>query len=112
MTDHHPLPTTTDGYIDATLVEDRFPRQWDQESVDSDLAVSEYSTTSSRDIRDIQREWDENMEQARQLFAIVIVPFAGRWLGKKFSHWRMFSLYPKHSHPSLTRENLRNVFRL
>ncbi|KAK3816387.1 MAG: hypothetical protein J3Q66DRAFT_197323 [Benniella sp.] len=87
MTDHRPLPTTTDGYIDATLVEDRFPRQWDQESVDSDLAVSEYSTTSSRDIRDIQREWDENMEQARQLFAIVIVPFAGRWLGKKFSHW-------------------------
>ncbi|KAF9186698.1 hypothetical protein BGZ51_009820 [Haplosporangium sp. Z 767] len=91
------LPTTEDGYIDTSAPEvkdARSQRIWDIdeqlseiESIDDDSDFSEFSTTSSTSTRDIQREWDENMEQGRQLFAIVIFPYVGRWLGKKASHW-------------------------
>ncbi|KAF9143903.1 hypothetical protein BGX30_014387 [Mortierella sp. GBA39] len=92
-----PLPTTADGYIDTTAQETKDTleqRIWDideqlseVESIDDDSDFSEFSTTSSTDTRDIQREWDENMEQGRQLFAMVIFPFVGRWIGKKMSYW-------------------------
>ncbi|KAF9953874.1 hypothetical protein BGZ72_005095 [Mortierella alpina] len=91
------LPTTADGYIDTAAPETRdtlIQRIWDIDeqlsdidSIDDDSDFSEFSTTSSTSTRDIQREWDENMEQGRQLFAIVIFPFVGRWLGKKMSYW-------------------------
>ncbi|KAF9897178.1 hypothetical protein BX616_006048, partial [Lobosporangium transversale] len=95
-----PLPTTSDGYIDidatsagaGTATDTLTQRIWDIDdqltndidSIDGDSDISEFSTTSTRDI---QREWDENMEQGRQLLAFVIVPFVGRWLGKKVSYW-------------------------
>ncbi|KAG0325002.1 hypothetical protein BGZ99_001157 [Dissophora globulifera] len=91
-----PLPTTADGYIDTTAPEAApdtlAQRIWDIDqsdidSIDGDSDFSEFSTTSSTDTRDIQREWDENMEQGRQLFAMVIFPFIGRWFGKKVSYW-------------------------
>jgi hypothetical protein len=90
-----PLPTTKDGYIDtAALEKDTLAQRiWDIdeqlsdiESIDDDSDFSEFSTTSTS-TRDIQREWDENMEQGRQLFAMVIFPFVGRWIGKKVSYW-------------------------
>lgn len=92
-----PLPTTADGYIDTAAQETKDTleqRIWDideqlsdVDSIDDDSDFSEFSTTSSTDTRDIQREWDENMEQGRQLFAMVIFPFVGRWIGKKMSYW-------------------------
>ncbi|KAG0228336.1 hypothetical protein B0O80DRAFT_502734 [Mortierella sp. GBAus27b] len=91
------IPTNADGYIDAALAEEN-QRIWDVEdhsdieSIDGKSELSEFSSTSTRDI---QREWDENMEQLRQLVAIVIVPYAGRWLGKKFSHW-VWAKYIQH----------------
>ncbi len=97
------LPTTADGYIDTAAPETRdtlIQRIWDIDeqlsdidSIDDDSDFSEFSTTSSTSTRDIQREWDENMEQGRQLFAIVIFPFVGRWLGKKVSYWGMSCLF-------------------
>ncbi|KAF9117097.1 hypothetical protein BGX27_003559 [Mortierella sp. AM989] len=97
MSEHTMLPTTTDGYIDTTAAgpaDTLSQRIWeideqlsDIESIDGDSEISDYSTTSSTSTRDIQREWDENLEQGRQLFAIVIFPFIGKWLGKKASYW-------------------------
>ncbi|KAF9429232.1 hypothetical protein BGZ76_001632 [Entomortierella beljakovae] len=88
------LPTTSDGYIDTiaagpadTLANHTWSIDEQIESIDGDSDFSEFSTTSSTDTRDIQREWDENLEQGRQLFAIVIFPYIGRWLGKKASYW-------------------------
>ncbi|GJJ74100.1 hypothetical protein EMPS_06458 [Entomortierella parvispora] len=89
------LPTTADGYIDPVAAKDTLSQRiWDIDeqlsdidSIDGDSDFSEFSTTSSTSTRDIQKEWDENMEQGRQLFAIVIFPFVGRWIGKKVSYW-------------------------
>ncbi|KAG0344710.1 hypothetical protein BG004_004247 [Podila humilis] len=101
------LPTGPDGYIDEKVAAtgpdslaqrineideqlseiESIDGNDDDDDDDDDGSVSDYSTTSSSDARDIQREWDENMEQGRQLFAIVIFPYIGKWMGKKMSYW-------------------------
>ncbi|KIJ26126.1 hypothetical protein M422DRAFT_192602, partial [Sphaerobolus stellatus SS14] len=49
------------------------------------------SSTSSDDYdeeyRIAQREWEESVEQLRNILSIVIMPFFGKWLGRKWSHW-------------------------
>ncbi|OZJ06177.1 hypothetical protein BZG36_01025 [Bifiguratus adelaidae] len=48
-----------------------------------DIDLEETSVGSS----DLEREWEENKEQLRLLFSLVIFPFVGKWLGRKFSFW-------------------------
>ena len=36
-----------------------------------------------------QREWEESLEQMQQLFAVVLLPYFGKWLGRRWSHWGM-----------------------
>ena len=40
-----------------------------------------------------QREWEESLEQLQQLFSIVLLPYLGKWLGRRWSHWGMFSTH-------------------
>jgi hypothetical protein len=42
---------------------------------------------SDEEERLAQLEWEESFEQLQQLFAIVLMPFLGRWLGRRWSHW-------------------------
>ncbi|CAG8473260.1 10348_t:CDS:1 [Cetraspora pellucida] len=32
-------------------------------------------------------EWEELLEQTQQILVVFILPFIGRWLGRKFSFW-------------------------
>ncbi|KAF9132206.1 hypothetical protein BGW39_000641 [Mortierella sp. 14UC] len=103
-----PLPTTEDGYIDtAALEKDTLAQRiWDideqlsaVESIDDDSDFSEFSTTSSTSTRDIQREWDENMEQGRQLFAMApLASYALSFLPTFPQHNRQVVGYISH-HP-------------
>ena len=34
-----------------------------------------------------EQEWEESMEQLRQLVSIVLLPFLGKWLGRRWSYW-------------------------
>ncbi|OAD76212.1 hypothetical protein PHYBLDRAFT_143196 [Phycomyces blakesleeanus NRRL 1555(-)] len=36
---------------------------------------------------DAEAEWEESKEQINALFSLVVFPFVGKWLGKKFSFW-------------------------
>jgi hypothetical protein len=36
---------------------------------------------------DAEAEWEESKQQLNALFSLVIFPFVGKWLGKKFSFW-------------------------
>ncbi|KAM7200151.1 hypothetical protein V8F33_004084 [Rhypophila sp. PSN 637] len=36
---------------------------------------------------DAQREWEESLEQLQLMLTMVIVPFAGKFLGRKFAYW-------------------------
>lgn len=66
----------------SSLDEDNFNAQ----DVYSDDEYSDY---------DAEAEWEESKEQLSSLFSLVIFPFVGKWLGKKFSFWGKFSFFFK-----------------
>jgi hypothetical protein len=35
-----------------------------------------------------QQEWDESVEQLQILMTVVVLPFFGKWLGRRWSHLR------------------------
>lgn len=66
---------------------------------DSDLS----STASSYDEEEwllAQKEWEESIEQLQQLVGVVLLPFFGKWLGRKWSHIR--ALYPRRVTPDMS----------
>lgn len=36
--------------------------------------------------RELEREWEEGMEQLRLITTIVLLPLFGKWLGKKWAY--------------------------
>jgi hypothetical protein len=42
---------------------------------------------SDEEYRLAQKEWEESLEQLQQLVSIVLLPFFGRWVGRKWSYW-------------------------
>lgn len=55
----------------------------------SSLSDDSQSTTSSYDEEEYllaQKEWEESLEQLQQLVGIVLLPFIGKWLGRRWSH--------------------------
>lgn len=50
---------------------------------DSDLdTLSEYSS-------DAEAEWQESIEQLELLLSMVLVPFLGKYLGRRCAYWSM-----------------------
>ncbi|KAL4241673.1 hypothetical protein ABKN59_000861 [Abortiporus biennis] len=45
------------------------------------------SYDSEEELRLAQEEWEESLEQLQQLVSIVLLPFLGKWLGRRWSHW-------------------------
>lgn len=56
-------------------------------SLDS-ASSSEYD--SDEEAAMIQEEWEENLKQFETVLSILIIPFFGRWYGRRFGYWREF----------------------
>ncbi|KAI0660376.1 hypothetical protein C8Q70DRAFT_1052953 [Cubamyces menziesii] len=52
-------------------------------SVSSDAS----SYDSDEEDRLAEQEWQESLQQLQQLFAIVLLPYLGKFLGRRWSHW-------------------------
>ena len=60
---------------------------------EDDISIDDYSEGGeSYYTYDAEAEWEETKEQFNALFSLVVFPFVGRWLGKKFSFWRKYLL--------------------
>lgn len=64
-------------------------------SVDgSDDSVSYPSSEASFDSDDqhalIQEEWEESMRQLEMVVSVILLPFLGKWWGRKFAFWGEF----------------------
>lgn len=60
----------------------------DDDDVDSlPSSLSSGVLSSEVDSEDAQREWEESLEQIQLLLTMVLVPFAGKYLGRKFAYW-------------------------
>ncbi|KAI0377289.1 hypothetical protein F5Y04DRAFT_285074 [Hypomontagnella monticulosa] len=58
----------------------------DRDDVDSLPSTSTESFVSEDDY-DAQREWEQSLEQLQLLLTMILVPFAGKYLGRKFAYW-------------------------
>lgn len=61
----------------------------DDDDVDS---LPSTSTTPSTDLdseadTDAQAEWERGIEQLQLLMSMVLVPFLGKYFGRKFAYW-------------------------
>ena len=53
----------------------------------SDLSTESDDSYDSERERELEREWEEGMEQLKLITTIVLLPFFGKWLGKKWAYW-------------------------
>lgn len=56
-----------------------------ESTTDSDLE------TLSDDYSDAEAEWRESIEQLELLLSMVLVPFIGKYLGRKCAYWGMLN---------------------
>jgi hypothetical protein len=62
-------------------------------SISGSDSVSDFSSDdgdSDDDEREaalIREEWEESLKQMQMLFSIVLVPFFGKWMGRRWSYW-------------------------
>lgn len=78
------------------IISDMAPssQHYDDDDDDLDSLPSSLSSgvlSSEVDSHDAQREWEESLEQIQLLLTMVLVPFAGKFLGRKFAYWSKFS---------------------
>ncbi|KAI0080285.1 hypothetical protein K474DRAFT_1657997 [Panus rudis PR-1116 ss-1] len=54
-------------------------------SIDTTSSADSYD--SDEELRLAQQEWEESLEQLQQLVSMVLLPYLGKWLGRRWSHW-------------------------
>lgn len=57
----------------------------DHDDIDSLPSTSTESFHSDDDYD--QREWEQSLEQLQLLLTMILVPFAGKYFGRKFAYW-------------------------
>ncbi|RMZ91823.1 hypothetical protein DV736_g925, partial [Chaetothyriales sp. CBS 134916] len=76
---------------DTTMI-DMSTASSEYQEVDS-LPSSPTSTSSSLTLSDLrseteaEREWKESLQQLELLLSLVIVPYLGKYFGRKFAYW-------------------------
>lgn len=58
-------------------------------SLPSEPTTSDLETVSDDDDSDAEEEWRESIEQLELLLSMVLVPFMGKYLGRKCAYWSM-----------------------
>ncbi|KAF6818458.1 hypothetical protein CMUS01_00293 [Colletotrichum musicola] len=71
---------------DSFIIHDDVDSSSDHEDVDSLPSISS-SVLNSDDESDAQEEWERSLEQVQLLLTMIIVPAAGKYLGRKFAYW-------------------------
>ncbi|KAF0490219.1 hypothetical protein F8M41_021961 [Gigaspora margarita] len=87
-----PIPTDNVGYLDEAYISNlpehsRFGSNYIPPSEDSEISPQTPNTQDdvASDVTD--EDWEELLEQTQQILVVFILPFIGRWLGRKFSFW-------------------------
>lgn len=79
--------STSDSYV---LSEMSPPTEDDDvDSLPSESSGVISSDTDSEYESDAQKEWERSLDQLQLLLTMVLVPFVGKYLGRKFAYWSM-----------------------
>jgi hypothetical protein len=63
------------------------PSSDNDDDLDSLPSISSSVLDSEVGDSDAQREWEASLEQLQLLLTMVLVPFVGKFLGRKFAYW-------------------------
>ncbi|KAK1783434.1 hypothetical protein QBC45DRAFT_399299 [Copromyces sp. CBS 386.78] len=82
------MSTPSDSYV----LHDHSPSTDNDDGVDSLRSISSSILDSDDseyddDESDAQKEWEQSLEQLQLLMTMVLIPFAGKFLGRKFAYW-------------------------
>lgn len=78
--------STYDSYIMSEL------RDSDRDDVDSLPSSIDSSDLDSEEESDAEREWNESLQQLELLLTMVVVPYVGKYFGRKCAYWSKFNL--------------------
>lgn len=59
----------------------------DQDEIDSLPSSIDSSELDSEEESDAQREWEASLQQLELILTMVVVPYAGKYFGRKFAYW-------------------------
>lgn len=68
----------------------RHPRSTMPNSVVSIDSYFSSDDSDDEEYRLAQQEWEESLEQLAQIVSVALLPFLGRWLGRRWSYWGVF----------------------
>lgn len=73
---------------DSYIIQDADP---EQDEIDS-LPSSDDSSDLDDEFRsDAQKEWEESLQQLELLLTMVVVPYLGKYFGRKCAYWSEFT---------------------
>ncbi|EKD17063.1 uncharacterized protein L3040_000409 [Drepanopeziza brunnea f. sp. 'multigermtubi'] len=73
---------------DSYIIPDVSPESsYDPDEVDSLPSSLDSSDLDSEEGSDAQREWEASLQQLELMLTMVIVPYAGKYFGRKFAYW-------------------------
>lgn len=55
-------------------------------SLSSSSSSSDDGYDSDEELRIAQQEWEENLRQLQLLLSVVLLPYVGKWFGRKWAH--------------------------
>lgn len=60
------------------------------DSLPSTSASSTSVSPSEDDLNDAEREWRESLQQLELILTMVLIPFVGKYFGRKAAYWGEF----------------------
>lgn len=95
--------SASDSYIISDMTSSS--PEHDDDDLDSLPSISSGVLSSESDM-DAQREWEESLEQIQLLLTMVVVPFAGKYLGRQFAYWSAYFRPPLFFPPEMRHTGL------
>ncbi|KAI9784297.1 MAG: hypothetical protein M1839_002358 [Geoglossum umbratile] len=79
----------SDSVLDPTLsfIENPSTSSNGRDDVDSLPGSLDSDSDGSSDYSDAEREWRESLQQLELLLSMVVVPYLGKYVGRKCAYW-------------------------
>lgn len=71
------------------------PETSEKDEVDSLPSISSSALDSDDYVDEAQEEWERSLEQLQMLLTMILIPFAGKYFGRKFAYWSELSHFPE-----------------
>jgi hypothetical protein len=62
-------------------------------SLPSSTTASDSGASEDEELSDAEREWRESLQQLELLLTMVLVPYVGKYIGRKCAYWGTYCLH-------------------